>query len=267
MGNMPAIMRLRVCKVLSLSQIDFFTTNGYLVLPGAGQEALPVLQQEAQQQLRQLQAPLELEAEVGYPGAPNSLEQPGGKTVRRLLQAAQRSAIWHQWAVSKQAKSWLGPLLNEDASANVWLNPNHHNCLMAKSPKYSSDTGWHQDVRYWQFNHAQLVSIWLALGNERSENGGLQVIPGSHVAQFSADQFDTSKFFRCDLAENQTWLDGAISVDLNAGDVLLFDSRLLHKASRNHSDKTKMSLVFTYHGEGNYPVAGSRSAALAEVKL
>lgn len=253
--------------MLSSKQIEFFKTNGYLVLLGAGQAALTELKTEAQQQLQSLQAPLELEAEVGYPGAPKAIAQPGGQTVRRLLQASQRSVVWHQWATSEQAKAWLSPLLNHNASTNVWLNPNHHNCLMTKSPRYSSDTGWHQDMRYWQFRHGLLVSMWLALGSERSENGGLQVIPGSHLAQFSADQFDDSKFFRCDLKQNHPWLESATSVDLNAGDVLLFDSRLLHKASRNHSDKTKMSLVFTYHGEGNYPLVGSRSATLPEIKL
>ena len=41
--------------------------------------------------------PVEYEADTGYPGAPASREAPGGRTVRRLLQAYARSAVLAQW--------------------------------------------------------------------------------------------------------------------------------------------------------------------------
>ncbi|WP_119394661.1 phytanoyl-CoA dioxygenase family protein [Salinibius halmophilus] len=254
-------------EVLTSIQINFFQQYGYLVLPGAALNDLAVLRAEAQRQLAHPEQPMELEATVGYPGAPLANAE-GGDTVRRLLKATERSKVWLDWATSAQAKAWLAPLVNDaDPAKKVWLNPNHHNCLMTKSPRYSSDTGWHQDIRYWQFKQPQLVSMWLALGDERTENGGLQVIPGSHAAVFSSNQFDEKKFFRTDFTTNLTWLEKSVSIELNAGDVLLFDSRLLHKASRNHSELTKLSLVFTYHGESNYPIAGTRSASQPEIKL
>ena len=74
----------------------------------------------------------------------------------------------------------------------------HHNCVMTKQPRFSSDTGWHQDVRYWHFERPELVNVWVALGDETPENGCLRVIPGTHAGTFRPEQFDAAKFLRAD---------------------------------------------------------------------
>ena len=58
----------------------------------------------------------------------------------------------------------------------------HHNCLMTKHPRYGSMTGWHRDMRFWSFEREDLVSVWLALGEETIDNGALWFVPGSHTA-------------------------------------------------------------------------------------
>lgn len=248
---------------LSQEQKQFFQDQGYIVLRGAGLDVCNACLTLAKQDLQSPSEPWELEAVLGYPGAPVSTDQPGGETVRRLLRATERHDLWRDWATSSTVGNWLRPLLN---SASVYLNPNHHNCLMTKSPQYSSDTGWHQDIRYWNFEKPELVSVWFALGEESTENGGLMVIPGSHRSEFAAQQFDADRFF-LETDENKAWLDKAEALHLNAGDILLFDARLLHRASRNYTDQTKLSLVFTYHGDGNGPLPGTRSANRPELPV
>lgn len=246
---------------LTAQHVEEFRQQGFLILRGAGLAQLTRFRRLAEQERRQPSEPWELEAKLGYPGAPASTEQPGGDTVRRLLQATDRQPEWQQWATSNLVGQWVRALTKSD---KVYLNPNHHNCLMTKSPQYSSDTGWHQDIRYWHFTQPELVSVWFALGEESSANGGLVVIPGSHRAQFSPQQFDEHRFF-LDNEHNRPWLDSAEAIHLDAGDVLLFDARLLHRASRNHTDQTKLSLVFTYRAEGNPPLTGTRSARFPEL--
>lgn len=138
---------------------------------------------------------------------------------------------------------------------------------MTKSPEYSSDTGWHQDIRYWSFQKPELISVWLALGTETADNGGLIVIPGSHRKHFNSEQFDDKKFFRTDLQANKPLIERSVSVRLAPGDALFFHCKLLHSASRNYSDKTKLSLVFTYRKENNKAIAGSRSDNKEDVQL
>jgi phytanoyl-CoA hydroxylase len=111
------------------------------------------------------------------------------------------------------------------------------------------------------------VSVWVALGPETVENGGLWLVPASHDAAFTSDRFDEAKFFRSDLPENRLWIDKATSPALAPGDVVFFHCNTLHSAGRNQSDEVKFSLVFTYHGASNVPLPGTRSAATPEVPL
>lgn len=76
---------------LSTAQINEFKNAGYsivrrMVPPATCDSMLAV----TADQLQAAVAPLEYEAEVGYPGAPDSLDAAGGRTVRRLRGAYQR---------------------------------------------------------------------------------------------------------------------------------------------------------------------------------
>lgn len=207
--------------------------------------------------------PLELEAELQYPGAPDSSKSEGGTTIRRLKQAFSRDYAFTEWLqyapVLDRLKQLLGP--------EVVCPLAHHNCIMTKEPRFSSDTGWHQDIRYWSFSNSNLISVWLALGPERKENGCLQVIPGSHEMVLPSTSFDAARFYRSDLAENEPVLSRRCLVELDPGDVLFFHARTLHAATRNFSTQTKYSVVFTFRSSDNQPTPGSRSANSPELLL
>lgn len=251
--------------MLSEKDIQTFNTDGYLVLPGFTQNTvLRAMHEEAKRQIANPSYPMELEAVTGYPGAPNTAQEAGGRTVRRFLGAYQRHSLWQSWASNPTLIRYLKQLLDDK---NIALSQAHHNCLMTKSPEYSSDTGWHQDIRYWSFTYPYLINMWLALGEENKNNGGLVVIPGSHNMVFERKQFDEKLFFCDDIKPNKTLLAQAKSIELRAGDVLFFHSKLLHKASRNHTNDTKLSLVFTYHNSHNLPLANSRSASVPHISL
>lgn len=200
--------------------------------------------------------PVEFEADVEYPGSPNSVDAPGGRTVRRLKQAHARDVVFTDWVSCRPLLRRLKQLLSQD----VVMPLAHHNCVMTKQPRFSSDTGWHRDIRYWSFDEPELVSVWLALGDEHPENGGLFVIPGSHRMEFGPRQLDERLFFRADSSENQGLIESRQAVTLKAGDVLFFHARTLHSASRNRTSDTKYSTVFTFRPASNRPVAGTRSS-------
>ena len=209
-------------------------------------------------------APIEYEADVQYPGAPENRDAEGGKTPRRLLQAISRHSKFRCWAQSDQLVSILEKLFR---SADLSLSQTHHNCIMTKQPGYSSETLWHQDNRYWSFEEENLISVWLALGDEDIENGCLRVIKGSHREQLDPERFDAEQFLRTEMPSNKKLVDQSVPLELSVGDALFFHSRLLHAAGRNLTDKPKLSLVFTYHTKENQPIQNSRSAKLPEIFL
>lgn len=249
----------------SADEVAQFRRDGYVIVRGLA--VRPLCEQMiriAQQQLAGQTGPLEYEADVNYPGAPASRDAPGGRTVRRLLQACARDLLFRDWAKSPALADRLRQLLGP----RVGLAQAHHNCIMTKAPAHSSSTGWHRDSRYWSFQKPELVSAWLALGGEHRANGCLLLLlPGSHTIEVSGDRFDTAQFLRSDIEENRELLRTQIAAELEAGDVLFFHSRLFHAAGQNRTDETKFSLVFTYHAAGNRPLAGSRSASLPDIEI
>jgi len=163
--------------MLTAAQILEFKNSGYLVLPGfSTMQFCDAVMAFACNELQQHAMPIEYEADVRYPGAPTSRVAVGGATARRLLMASARAPMLRDWATGSPLKEILQQLLGQ----TVFLSQAHHNCIMTKQPAFSSITGWHRDSRYWHFERADLVSAWLALGNEQAENGCLWVIPGSH---------------------------------------------------------------------------------------
>lgn len=207
--------------------------------------------------------PIEFEADVHYPGAPESLDARGGRTARRLQQAHSRHPVFTEWVVRPELLTRLQQLLGPQ----VVMPLAHHNCIMTKQPQFSSDTGWHQDVRYWSFTRTELVSIWLALGNETRENGCLRLIPGSHAMSFERDRLDDAVFFKADDDRNRALIDTQIAAELAPGDVLFFHARTLHAATRNFTAEPKFSVVFTFRPLDNPPLPGTRSASMGELLL
>ena len=138
---------------------------------------------------------------------------------------------------------------------------------MTKNPGYSSETHWHQDIRYWSYQQSELVSVWTALGREHTGNGCLRVLPGTHRLVFAPEQYDGDLFLRPDHPANRKLIATQQTVELDIGDVLFFHSRLLHAAGDNRSNETKFSLVATYHATTNRPRTGTRSASLPDIPL
>ncbi|MGS0740920.1 phytanoyl-CoA dioxygenase family protein [Glaciimonas sp. GG7] len=249
---------------LSATQMAAFETDGYLVLPRFV-SATDCAQMVAvtNQHLHDAVAPLEYESEVGYAGAPGSLDSVGGRTARRLRDAYHRHPSYRAWAVNPVLVAMLAQVLNEP----VCLTLAHHNCVMTKHPDFGTATGWHRDIRYWSFARNALISVWLALDDENENNGGLRFIPGSHRFDISPAQMDGLDFLRPDVAENQALFAQGISLHLNPGDVVFFHSGLFHAAGRNNSHAIKESVVFAYHGASNPPLPGSRSASAEDILL
>lgn len=250
---------------LSKQQLKQFVRDGYVVLPALlDEEKLTGLRQVTNEHLQQRVEPFELETEVQYPGAPASTEAEGGRTIRRLLKAYQRHEIYKEVAENRTVVNSIRQLLS---SEELYLNPNHHNCMMTKQPDYSSETHWHRDTRYWQFNNKYLINAWFALGDEKTENGGMWILPGSHRWDVSSESLDDAQFFRTDLESNQARLSLAEPVHLNAGDCLLFSAHCFHAAGANHTQQRKFSLVYTYHGEKTQGIDGTRSSRFEPIAL
>lgn len=241
-----------------------FERDGYVIARGLADPNLCRRMLEVTQSgLASRTPPVEYEADLHYPGAPQSREVAGGDTIRRLKEAHGRDPVFTQWVSHEPLIARLQQLLGP----RVVMPLAHHNCIMTKQPRFSSETGWHQDIRYWSFARPELISVWLALGHETTENGCLYLIPGSHRMEFSRSRLDDALFLRPELPENAELIAQKVAAPLEPGDVLFFHCRTFHAAGRNETGQTKFSVVFTFRPLDNPPIAGTRSAALPELLL
>jgi len=183
--------------------------------------------------------------------------------VRRLRQVYTRDALFKAWMENEKIR----PVLQQILDDQVVVVTAHHNSIMTKMPHYSTETRWHQDRRYWRYSDDNLVSVWLALDDEYSENGVLEFIPGSHTMDFTSEQFDVKEYFSQTKQENKRLIATKVSTDLQKGDVVLFHSLLLHRANKNSTNKPKISFVYTVKAAKTKALKDTRSSEFPEIVL
>ena len=241
---------------LSDEQLAQFQKDGFLLLRNFAPTSLcSAILEAAHEEIAEKKPPIESEEE--YLGVP----QGANVTLRRLRQVYQRHPVFQEWMHYDPMR----PVLEQVLGEKPILTLAHHNSIMTKMPEKSTETCWHQDIRYWRFENSNLVSVWLALGEERMENGVLEFIPGSHKLNLKPEQFDAKTCFSDTLKENQPIIAQKVHFDLNPGDVVLFHALTLHHAYQNKTEKPKISFVYTVKGESNRPAEGTRSAEGEEI--
>lgn len=257
---------------LTDSELQSFTENGFIVLRNfAPKEQCEKILKIASHHLEERIEPIETEIgydnkskeyrsdEIDYRSSMDEQLAP----VRRLRQVYNRDDAFKEWMEDKNIR----PILEQILDDNVVLTLAHHNSIMTKMPHVSTQTRWHQDRRYWHYSDNNLVSIWLALGDEYSENGVLEFIPKSHKMNFQANQFDEKEYLREDIEPNISLIKTKVSTSLNAGDVVIFHSLLMHRANKNETSEPKIAFVYTVKGEKTVVEPNSRSSAYREIKL
>jgi len=258
--------------ILTSTQLEEFNTNGYLILRSfLDKKKCEAILDVAKAHLKHKVEPIE--TEIGYHTKSqeyrtnvadyNSIEDKAVVTVRRLRQVYSRDILFKNWMNNEK----IHPILEQVLDDKVVLTTAHHNSIMTKMPFTSSETSWHQDRRYWSFSDDNLVSVWLALGEENSENGVLEFIPASHKMQFEEDQFGEKNYFNLEHSLNVSLIETKQSTNLQCGDVVLFHCKLLHRANANRTSEPKISFVYTVKGQRTKVLKGSRSEEYPEILL
>jgi len=257
---------------LTEQQLEAFNTNGFLILRNflASDDCEAILDVA----LAHLKHKIEpIESEVDYDNRSeeerrddvnyHSIEAKERLSVRRLRQVYDRDILFKNWMENEKIRPILKQLLQDE----VVITTAHHNSIMTKMPQTSRETSWHQDRRYWSYSDDNLVSVWLALGEENSDNGVLEFIPASHKMSFSEEQFGEKEYFSLTNEKNVSLIETKKSSNLQSGDVVLFHCKLLHRANKNSTSKPKISFVYTVKAKGTKVLKGSRSSEYPEVLL
>jgi phytanoyl-CoA hydroxylase len=106
----------------------------------------------------------------------------------------------------------------------------------------------HQDSFYFPFTPARpIVGVWIATTDAALDNGCLYIVPGSHrepVHTHVADARANSNLGYFEIVDYD--LGNAVAVEMEPGDVLFFDSHLMHFSTDNMSSRRRGAMVYHY---------------------
>jgi ectoine hydroxylase-related dioxygenase (phytanoyl-CoA dioxygenase family) len=107
---------------------------------------------------------------------------------------------------------------------------------------------WHQDSYYFPFDPPRpIVGVWLAVTRATLENGCLHVIPGSQrepIHEHVPDQRPGANLGYVEIVDHD--MAAATPVLMEPGDLLLFDSHVMHRSTDNESAGVRAAMVFHY---------------------
>jgi hypothetical protein len=112
----------------------------------------------------------------------------------------------------------------------------------------ASYVSWHQDSNYWGVETDRLVTAWLALSPATPESGCIRLLPGSHRGP-ALEHVDTweqdNMLTRGQTIENVDEAK-AVNLELEPGEVALFDYRLAHASGPNRSGDRRIGIGIRY---------------------
>ena len=111
---------------------------------------------------------------------------------------------------------------------------------------------WHQDSFYFPFEPARPVAgVWLAVTRATLQNGCLHVLPGSQtepVHKHVPDRRPGANYGYFEIEDFD--MSTSEPVLMSPGDLLVFDSHLMHCSTDNDSDGIRAAMVYHYAAAG-----------------
>ncbi|MER5532734.1 phytanoyl-CoA dioxygenase family protein [Streptomyces mirabilis] len=113
----------------------------------------------------------------------------------------------------------------------------------------------HQDNFYLRVEPGTCVAAWIACDAIDRENGGLEVVPGTHrMDLFCPEEADEELSFVREYVPPPPGL-AVVPVDMAPGDVLFFNGSLVHGSGPNRSaDRFRRSFIGHYVGRSTHHI-------------
>ena len=155
-----------------------------------------------------------------------------------------RDSVFAEFAHSAAVVDLVSPLIQPDIdvflsqfifkTAGAWGQP------------------WHQDSLYFPFEPRRpVVEVWLAVTQATLQNGCLHVLPGSQtepVHQHVPDRRPAANYGYFEIIDHD--MSSSEPVLMSPGDLLVFDSHLMHRSTDNESSGIRAAMVYHYASAG-----------------
>lgn len=155
---------------LTISQIDFYRENGYLVIESFLDTAAEL---GDWRQCFDAAVAERLKSNVEFMTNQRDPKHHFARTSIQVLQLWQTHAGMKRLLHDKQLGKMAATLAGVDG-VRIF-----HDQVLIKPP-HGNPTAWHLDAPYWSFNSRDALSLWLALDDATLQNGAMCYLPGTH---------------------------------------------------------------------------------------
>lgn len=221
----------------SPDQIEEFNANGYLVLRSFyDQEDVALLQQTF--------TDMHVAGPIPNHFNPVSEAEANGDPLKMYPR------VMHPHRVNEVARQYLlEPRLEPVLTGLFGEEPLAAQSMFYFKPPSARGQALHQDNFYLNVDPGTCIAAWLALDEIDRDNGGLEVVPGTHAMDlFCPEEADASVSFTREYVAPPPGLE-AVPVDMSPGDMLFFNGSLVHGSGPNStSDRFRRSFICHYIG-------------------
>ncbi|MDU0202437.1 MULTISPECIES: phytanoyl-CoA dioxygenase family protein [Paenibacillus] len=255
---------------LSKEQVDFYNTEGYLVIPNLLQEE--DLAQAIEAMTTKVSAIAEELVQAGL--IHDKLEDRPFKY--RLAELFKDLTAEH---FLKYGRSWRDRIpgyfhlmsnpkildaVESLIGGELFSNPVYN--TRPKIPKVAAGAvPWHQDKSYWpDANSNPVITVWIPLVDANEINGCLHIKPRTHrkrLLKWHREE-DTGTGYTA-LHESQLGKTETVVLPVSAGSAILFNDRCLHMSTPNLSDEVRWSVDLRYQPTDQDPMPGHGAGFLA----
>lgn len=232
--------------MLTPEQVDFYKTNGYLMVPDA------LDPREVAELVAMVDEIVTDAAKVTSHTDIYDLEDghtPTSPKVRRIKTPHKHFDYFKRLVRHPGILATLAALLGP----NIRL---HGSKLNMKSAGYGAPVEWHQDWAFYPHSNDDVLATGILLDDCVMENGPMLMIPGSHRERLF-DHHADGLFCGAITGElNQIAFDTAVPMVGKAGSMSIHHARTLHGSAQNTSNKPRRLLLFEFAAADAWPLMG-----------
>ncbi len=169
----------------------------------------------------------------------------GGIHPTWIFQVARRSEMARQFAEDERLLSLIEPIVKPGIAI--------HSTKLVPKPPHSDDVcHWHQDDAFYirpddpdTFSRTRM-SVWVPFQAAGPRNGGLWVVPGSHL--WGLQDYHMAETGQCrKVIDREAYADEhALPLSVSAGSVVLFSAMLWHHSKNNQTDAVRRAFIVSY---------------------
>lgn len=230
--------------LLSDDQVDFYRTNGYLIVPDVltpeqVAEGRRIVDEFTERSRALTESDDVFDLEPGH-----TAERPA---IRRLKQPSKQhpffNSLIHSDAILDPLESVLGPHIRALGSK-----------LNLKAAGIGSPVEWHQDLAFHPHSNDNLLAVGIAFDDCSLVNGCLLVMPGSHTGPVLDHHQDGYFVGAVDVRALGIDVEHATPVEMRAGSIEIHHVRMLHGSAPNTSPNQRRLLLFDMAAGDAYPI-------------